>query len=261
MRAGGKRHSKTLYLARTSASFAPLFPMLTSAQIRHLRRALLGVAWLASVAHAQAEPITRTEALKIAETYVGHRWQAVAANVRHGKDSAGVEIHTPDRASGHGDPASDCWIADAQNTGVAYKWGGFDTPEKFDVGIRAGKAAGDVYSAEKRRKGGAAVSGDAVGIDCSGFISRCWKLPRKHSTTMLFGLCERLASPAALKPADVMNTAEGHVLLFVRWLDAEKTRARFYESAPFSKTRASENTVADLLASGYQPLRYRSIKD
>lgn len=150
-------------------------------------------------------------------------------------------------------------MAGGNNTGVAYKWGGFDTLEKFESGVRAGKAAGDVYSPEKRRQGGAAVSGDAVGIDCSGFISRCWKLPRKHSTSMLFGISQRLESPSALQPADVMNTAEGHVLLFVRWLDAGKTRALFYESHPFSKTRASDRMIADLVASGYTPLRYRRI--
>ena len=208
-----------------------------------------------------AEPVTRAAALAIAETYVGPRWEATAQHVRHGKDGAGLEIHTPDRPGGHGDPAADCWLPDATNIGVPYKWGGFDTPARFDAGLRAGKAAGDVYTQEKRRKGGAAVSGDAVGIDCSGFVSRCWGLAEKHSTSMLFGLSERLASPEALKPADVMNTAEGHVLLFVRWLDGEKRRALFYEAAPFCKTRASERDLAELTAAGYLPLRYRKIRD
>ena len=54
-----------------------------------------------------------------------------------------------------------------------------------------------------------------------------------------------------------MNTANGHVLLFVKWLDAEKKRAVFYEAAPFSKTLASERDVNELAAAGYQPLRYR----
>ena len=155
------------------------------------------------------QSVTRAEALAIGESYINHHWQAGAANVRHGQASDGVEIHTPDRDGGHGDPLTDCWVANAENTGVAYKWGGFDTPESFDAGIRKGRAAGDVYTAEKRIKGGAAVSGDAVGIDCSGFISRCWKLPRKYSTSMLVGVSRRLASPAELLPADVMDAPEG----------------------------------------------------
>ena len=44
-------------------------------------------------------------------------------------------------------------------------------------------------------------------------------------------------------------------------IDLEKTRALFYEAAPFSKTRATERVVAELLASGYQPLRNRAIRD
>ena len=217
--------------------------------------------FLLLTATLRAEPLTRAGALAIAETYVGHRWEAAAKNARHGKDGAGIEVHTPDRAGGHGDPAADCWVPDAANRGVPYKWGGFDTPARFDAGVRAGRAAGDVYTAEKRRKGGAAVSAEAVGIDCSGFVSRCWGLAEKHSTSMLFGISERLRSADDLRPADAMNTAEGHVLLFVRWLDGEKRRALFYEAAPFSKTRATERVLADLTAAGYVPLRCRKIRE
>lgn len=226
-----------------------------------LRNSLLAFALLAPLTGLAQAEVSRAEALKIAETYVGHRWTAAPANLRHGKDQAGIEIHTPDRPGGHGDPAADCWTPGEKNTGVAYKWGGYDTPASYDTGLRAGKAAGDVYTAEKRRKGGAAVSGDAVGIDCSGFVSRCWKLTQRQSTSTLPSISRKLPSTDALQPADAMNTVGGHVLLFVRWLDAEKTRALFYEAAPFSKTRATERVVAEMVGQGYQPLRYRRITD
>lgn len=208
-----------------------------------------------------AAPITRSEALKIAESYVGHRWTASPRNVRHGRDSAGIEIKTPDRATGRGNPAEDCWLVGAENTGVAYKWGGYDTPASFTTGVRAGRAAGDIYTVEKRRRGGAAVSGDAVGIDCSGFVSRCWRLAKRQSTATLPGICRVLPTATELLPADVMNTTNGHVLLFVKWLDAGKQRALFYEAAPFSKTRATERDLTELVSSGYQPLRYRQIAE
>ena len=208
-----------------------------------------------------AQSVSRGEALKIAESFIQHRWQASAKNVRHGKDVDGVEVHTPDRDNGHGNPLSECWVADAENVGVAYKWGGNDSPKSFDVGIRAGKAGGDVYTSEKRRLGGKAVSVDAVGIDCSGFINHCWKLTKRYSTNSLASICQKLSSPAALEPADIMNQANGHVLLFVKWLDAERRRAVFYEAAPFSKTLASERDVSEMIAAGYQPLRFRSIRN
>src|SRR5205814_9145160 len=64
-----------------------------------------------------------------------------------------------------------------------------------------------VYTDAKRKGGGKTISGDAVGIDCSGFICRCWKLTTRHSTESLPSICEKLSSPAELKPGDIMNGA------------------------------------------------------
>jgi hypothetical protein len=228
---------------------------------RALSLVVLVIVLCACAELASAQSLTRAESLRIAESFIQHRWHSSAKNVRHGKDSDGIEVHTPDRGSGHGSPLSECWLPDAENIGVAYKWGGNDSPKSFSAGIRAGKAGGDVYTSEKRRRGDKAVSGDAVGIDCSGFINHCWKLTTRHSTNSLASICQKLPSPAALEPADIMNQANGHVLLFVKWLDAEKKRAVFYEAAPFSKTLASERDVAEMTAAGYQPLRYRHIRN
>lgn len=227
-------------------------------------RALLSICavWtVLFVSVASAEPLTRREALQIAQEYATHRWEASVKNVFHGLDRAGIAVRTPNRndASPNGDDG--LWTLGKTNVGVPYKWGGFDTLGSFDAGVRAGKAAGDLYSAEKRRKGGAAVSPYAVGIDCSGFISRCWKLPRKQSTSTLASICKRLPSPAELRPGDIMNTANGHVLLFAKWIDDAKTRALFYEAEPFSKVIASEQDIADMVRAGYKPLRYRKIRE
>lgn len=222
---------------------------------------LAAAAVMLGTAPLRAQTLTRAEALKIAETYIHHQWQSTGKNLHHGPDSSGVQVHTPDRAGHRGSPDEACWEVGATNSGVAYKWGGFDTPESFDKGVRAGKAAGDVYTQDKRRLGGNAVSGDAVGIDCSGFISRCWKLPRKYDTSTLAEVSLKLSSPAQLQPADIMNTEGGHVILFVKWLDDARSRALFYEAAPFSKTLGSERDIPTLVASGYTPLRYRKIRD
>ncbi len=220
----------------------------------------LGLGFFPALQPLCADGLTRQEALRIAESYVGHHWHSSARNVLHGRDGRGVEVQTPDQENGRGSPRENCWRVDADNIGVAYKWGGLDTPESFDAGVRAGKAAGDVYTPEKRRLDSRGVSDDAVGIDCSGFICRCWKLKKRYSTYSLGDICRTLASPGDLQPADILNKASGHVLLFVRFLDPEKKRALFYESAPFSKCLASERDVATLTASGYVPLRYKNIR-
>lgn len=204
-----------------------------------------------------ATPPTRAAAVETAAAFATHRWQPSDKNVRHGADSAGIVVHTPDRSTGN----PDLWQVGEPSVGVPYKWGGFDTLESFERGVRAGKAAGDLYNAEKRRKGGAAVSASAVGLDCSGFISRCWGLDEKQSTSSLAALCVKLQSPAELRPADVLNQPGGHVVLFVRWLDATQTRFLCYEAEPYSRVRANERNAPEMLAIGYEPLRYRKIRE
>jgi hypothetical protein len=219
---------------------------------------------VALVAHpdlGSAQSVTRTESLKIAESFIQHRWQSSAKNVRHGRDKHGVEVNTPDRDGGHCEPLNECWVPDAENIGVAYKWGGNDNPKSFSAGILGGKAAGDVYTDEKRERGGKLVSAEAVGIDCSGFICHCWKLTGRYSTASLPSICHKLSSAAELEAGDIMDRPNTHVLLFVKWRDAEKERALFYEASPFSKTVASEREVRAMAAGGYQPLRYRQIRD
>jgi hypothetical protein len=208
----------------------------------------------------QAEPLTRAEVLRIAEAYCNYRWNSTGKNVLQGKDADGVEVHTPNVAPGAA-PDPQLWTVDAANTGMPYKWGGFDTIESFEAGIKAGKAAGDIYDSQKRKLGGASVSSHAVGIDCSGFISRCWKLASKQSTETLPSLCKALPSVADLKPGDIMNAPGGHVILFAKWLDDQKTSALFYESSPYSKVTASTYSPTALVVTGFRPLRYKLIVD
>jgi len=222
---------------------------------------LLAAALVVRRGFSSAESVTRAESLRIAESFVQHRWQSSTKNVLHGKDSKGVDVHTPDRDGGRCDPLSECWIPETENIGVAYKWGGNDNPETFSAGIRAGKVAGDVYTSEKRRLGDNGVSADAVGVDCSGFINHCWKLTGRYSTNSFPSICEKLASPAELEPGDIMNQPNVHVCLFVKWLNAEKRGAVFYEAAPYSKTIMCERDVNQMTAVGYRPLRYRRMRN
>ena len=218
------------------------------------------VAGLLCPAALRAGPLTRAEALRIAQAYCNYRWESTAQNVLHGRDAEGVNVQTPNNAPG-ANPDPGLWNVAAANTGVPYKWGGFDSLDSFSAGVKKGKAAGDRYTPDKRRLGGDAVSSHAVGIDCSGFISRCWKLDKKYSTDSLPSICIGLASIADLKPGDIMNAEGGHVILFAKWLNPEKTSAQFYESSPYSKVISSTYTLRDLKSEGFRPLRYKLIVD
>lgn len=216
---------------------------------------------LAAVASASAEQVvSRAEALEIARTYAEFRWRGGEENARAGKDSAGILIRTPSAPNAE-NAGPGYWIIGQENQGVPYKWGGFDSLTSFSAGVRGGKAAGDLYTTEKRRLADSAVSAEAVGLDCSGFISRCWKLRKKYGTSTLPGLCVPLRSTSDLKPGDIMNAAGGHVVLFAGWLDAGKDRARFYEANPYSKVQACEFSVRDLAAGGFKPWRLRGIRE
>src|SRR5690606_31788260 len=138
--------------------------------------------------------------------YAELEWEAEPRHRLHGDDADGIPVATPDGSY-------DGQWRIGTNRGMPYKWGGFDSIETFLRGLGGGKVAGDLYSSEKRRAGGSAVSGRAVGIDCSGFVSRCWGLPTKYGTSTLSRVALTLSSVQELKMGDCMNQAGGHVVL------------------------------------------------
>lgn len=199
-----------------------------------------------------------------AEAYRQHQWWPREVNIRHGHDAQNIRIDTPDRASqkANGNPAGG-WLPDKWNTGVPYQWGGFDTLAEFDAKVKRGLAAGDIYTAAKRAGLDAAVSQEAAGIDCSGFISRCWQLKRSFSTRELPSLCQPLARYEDLLPGDILNTHNAHVFLFSAWADPAHTSARVYEAGtyPTWKVCRREVTVNFLRQKGYRAFRYRGVRD
>ncbi len=213
----------------------------------------------------QAVPTTvrRVECLEIAESYARLRWRPTVRNVRHGRDAAGVRVDTPDVTWRRPGAVPGWWRPGVWQVSMPYQWGGFATPEEFLAGVAAGKAAGDVYTLEKRRLLDAGVSGEATGIDCSGFISRCWKLPRAWSTRELAQLCEPLSSWSDLRPGDILNTYNAHVMLFTGWVNAERTMVSTLETGrpPHWFVTRHVVPVARLKEEGFVPLRYRGMVD
>jgi hypothetical protein len=212
--------------------------------------------------HAEAQ-VKRDEAIRIAEEYRNLRWTASGANAFHGKDADGIWVDTPDAGFSRPGTRPGWWQPGGENVGIPYKWGGFSSPKEFRAGLKKGLYAGDIYTAEKRRLGDSAVSRHTVGIDCSGLISRCWKLKRPYSTRELPALCEPLASFADLRPGDIVNAPNNHVLLFKAFTDDSKRRILAYEagSPPTWKVLLNSVPLTLLEKDGYQPMRYRKIRD
>jgi hypothetical protein len=230
-----------------------------------MRLSQLAVISILLVASCQSKPqpaqkptVTRQQALDRAESYRTHRWLPSQRNVLHGADAKGVWVDTPD-ASYYAEVPG-WWQPGVEAEGVPYQWGGFSTLAEFDAGVRAGFAAGDVYTQAKRIELDDAVSSQAVGIDCSGFISRCWRLERSYSTRELPSLCDAI-SWRQLKPGDILNTHNAHCLLFAGWADARREELIAYETGcpPTWKVLRHNINVQWLKGLGYKAYRYRGM--
>lgn len=205
--------------------------------------------------------VTPNESLQIARTYTKMKWSPTKANILHGSNDKGIIVHTPDKGLTFPAASKGWWVAGAQNQGMPYKWGSFDTPTSFKTKIWMGLAAGDISTKQKRALLEDAVTDEAAGIDCSGFISRCWRLNRAYSTRELAHICEPLGSYADLQAGDILNIHNQHVLLFSHWIVKGK-RLAIYEAGPFPTWKVSQNNAgADFLKKqGYLPYRYKNMK-
>src|SRR5262245_58797475 len=203
-------------------------------------------------AQAPAEPDTqarRAAILAVARSYVAHQWRASEANVFHGLDAEGVRVDTPD-----GGYVKDGWRPDGSlNTGVPYQWGGFSSLAEFDDGVRAGQFAGHAPADER-----SGASYRAVGVDCSGLVSRAWDLPYKRSTATLPALCYGLASWDELLPGDIADHPNHHVMLFVEFVASDRKTLRVIE-ADIPAVHETTVTVEELEKVGYRPMRYKPL--
>ena len=220
-----------------------------------------------SIVPAQAESIsktvTRAEVLKIAKTYCDLEWTAEKKHAFHGKDSNGISVNTPDSSYRKDSKTSrGWWKVEGKNKGLPYQWGGFDTPQSFLKKINSGHYAGDIYTSKKRKQLNSGISKQACGIDCSGFVSRCWKLPHAYSTRTLPSLCRELKNWHDLLPGDILNTHNGHCMIFSHFTNPEKSRMLVYQAGapPISKTQSNQESVTYLKSQGYKAHRYKNIK-
>ncbi len=206
--------------------------------------------------------VTPAESMAIARQLATHPWRPFAGNILHGKDKSGTLVNTPDIAHDPGLPRKGWWVPGVVNEGIPYKWGGFDGPASFNAAIANGLAGGDVSSPEKRRADNSAVSKHAAGLDCSGFVSRCLKLPSVHDTRQLPAVCDPLPTADELRPGDLLNIPGKHVVLCGGWSKPDKSWIYYYEtggSPQYWKPALKEAPLAAMLGLGYKPLRYRGM--
>lgn len=138
----------------------------------------------------------RNYSLLIGEEYVYHSYFCNEDNLAPSNTLAadGDWVRTP------------AGLVVGENVRVAYKWGGFNTLPEYDAGLANGKYSGDIHTD--------GVSSYAVGVDCSGFVSRCWQMSYHASTSYMPNITTLYSSWEQLKPGDAIHKV-GHVRLFV----------------------------------------------
>jgi hypothetical protein len=196
------------------------------------------------------ERLTRAQVIEHARAYVGHRWSASEANVFHGEDRFGNRIDTPDA---DGAVLATGWKTNGvPNQGVSYQWGGFSSIAEFEAGVASGKWAGHLPT-----DGKSFFTPQAVGVDCSGLVSRVWGLSRKESTRSLPEMCRRLEDWGDLLPGDVLNREGRHTMIFVEWADLSRSSMNVIEATTREgRVHESVHLRADLQRRGYLALRY-----
>ena len=182
----------------------------------------------------QPMSVTRSQALVTADTYVEHTWNCQSFNMTDGAVTApdGDLVRTPS------------WLSEGELQKVPYQWGGFRTLNQFDTGIAGGGYAGDIQTD--------GVSSYAYGVDCSGFVSRCWNLPNHYSTSMMPQITGTYTSWDQLQPADAIHKV-GHVRMMVSW--NQNGTLNVVESSG-ADWRVSYRTYATSQLTAYTPRYY-----
>jgi len=147
---------------------------------------------------AFGQTITRDQILNNARPYIPYTFTAASANQWASKSCSSVgNIITPS------------WVKVGSNQHMPYCWGGFSTLTSFTSGLKANKSAGD---------NDCTTSGDccescALGVDCSGFVSRAWGLTTKYSTTTLENISTAYSTASQVLPGDIFDYAGSHTRL------------------------------------------------
>lgn len=221
---------------------------------------------IAAAQTAEAGTVTQAEAMSRALAYATHVYTVASTNLTPvaGATCGGKLVKTP------------AWLSSSGTmVGLPYKWGGFTGLEGFsatsvdpdcagtnthffDAGLADGQYAGD-YCASSC-SGMYCGSHCAVGVDCSGYVSRVWGLPGHVTTSALAG--SPYVCPAALPsfdnllPGDVLNNAGSHMRLFTARsasgaIEVLEASGRDWKVAPHAYQ------IAELAA--YLPYRKRAL--
>lgn len=152
-----------------------------------------------SVSGFSSAQITSSEVISNAEAYLNYTWTATTENIWNEENCGGKSVNTPE------------WVTTGDHVALPYCWGGNSSLSQFTAYLLEGKSAGD----DNTSAGYGAEPGCSVGVDCSGFVSRCYGLSTHYATSMLNvnALFGHYSAYADLEEADFINNPGSHTRL------------------------------------------------
>jgi len=208
--------------------------------------------------------ISRDEVMARAYAYASHSFYVGWGNITAGDDCGGKIVKTCSDSEGVCSPGT--------YTGVRYKWGGFSGLEGvscntdcssifFDKGLEAGKYAGDMCTAYDPDCAGIWYgSCCAVGVDCSGFVSQCWGLREKYSSSSLTTISSPLSNLSDLLRGDMLRKS-GHVMLCDSNYPSSSTGIDVYEASGWDWKVSHRHYYWSSISDAYSPYRYEKIQN
>ena len=143
------------------------------------------------------------------------------------------------------------------NYAVPYAWGRWDDRAAFAARMSAA-TANNHYKAGDLNTDRFNSANPYWGTDCSGMVTRVWKLGQKESTSSLPRLSTR---PTTFQQGDIMNLSGSHVLLYIdSTAKASPTGTyRFQESVLPYGVRLNSYKLSSLTGKGYVHYRFTNV--
>lgn len=138
---------------------------------------------------------------------------------------------------------------------MPYCWGGFSTTAQYKTGMSNSGRVGNINTSTS------GYVANTYGLDCSGYVSRCWRQSTKYGTGTIGSICNSIAYNQ-LKPADALNKSGSHIVLY-EYADGAGNYV-LYEATTLNKYDKVSHTnrpISSLSSGGYVALRYKGITD
>jgi len=135
---------------------------------------------------------------------------------------------------------------------MPYCWGGFSSISDYKKAMENSGRVGNINTSSLSH-----VS-NTYGLDCSGYVSRCWEQTTKYGTSTIKNISSKIAIGDILK-GDALNNAGSHIVLFDK-LDGYGNYVLYEATLRNNYDRVEHTTRSATDLSNYVPIRYNNVE-